>query len=296
VRQDFNPNAYVTAYGTLHRDQDHSNAAFGALAQQRFGNYTLNGEAMRVEDTDFSGNAYHYGLEYFVPKIFLVARAMYIEPDFKPALGLISFTDMRGYYWLGNYFEDYPKGWIKQQFIEIFSSAYEHFDGKRFNHGYDINYMITSRDKHGLSIGYDNRTYDGLHDAVMSLGYQYGENDRFRNYSLGYSWGEREGQPYRLYTAGAAQRLFKKLDLGFQVASQHFQGIEEQYIVTAGWELDPKRAISGRLVRSGNNINAYLAYRSSGFKGAEVYVIVGDPNAERFRSRIAIKVIIPVGG
>jgi len=37
--------------------------------------------------------------------------------------------------------------------------------------------------------------------------------------------------------------------------------------------------------------NAYLAYRNAGFAGTEWYVIVGDPNAMEWRSRLAAKIV-----
>lgn len=296
VRQDFSPMTNASAFATHHREEAFSDTTSGVTAFHRFGNWDVNGEFVRNDRTDSGAkNAYTYALEYFIPKLFAGARVISVEPGFDPALGLVNFTDYRGYHTVWNYFENPAKGPVRQVFGEVFTTSFEHFDGTRFDHGYDVNLGIDLRSKHGFRVGYENRVFDGLHDAVFGGRYSYGTS-RFSQYSVNYWTGQRSGEPYTLVGFGGSQRLFGKLDLGLEFVSQRFQGVDEQLIVTAGWEIDPKRAITGRLVRSsGGKTNAYLAYRSSGFKGAEIFVILGDPNAASFRSRLAVKVVIPIG-
>ncbi|MBX7133421.1 MAG: carbohydrate binding family 9 domain-containing protein [Fimbriimonadaceae bacterium] len=298
VRQDFSPRTNATAFATAHRGNDLRDTTTGAAFYHRSGNYNVQGEIARSDRSDIGPrDAFTYALEYNVPNFFGAVRAISVEPEFDPVLGLTPFNDMRGYHSIFNAWKNYPKGPIQEQWAEVFTTAYDHYDGHRFDHGYNLNYGISTRTNHAFRVGYENRTWDGSHDAVMSARYAYGGENRFRRYGIGMDWGQRSGEKYQLFTGWASQRLLKKLDLGIEFVSQRFQGVDEQLILTAGWEIDPKRAISGRLVRtSGGKTNAYLAYRSSGFKGAEVFVILGDPNAASFRTRVAVKVVIPIGG
>jgi hypothetical protein len=65
--------------------------------------------------------------------------------------------------------------------------------------------------------------------------------------------------------------------------------LPEQTIGALGWEFDSHRAVVGRLVQTDANVNWHLAFRNSGGLGHEMYLIVGDPNAARFDTRVAVK-------
>jgi hypothetical protein len=45
---------------------------------------------------------------------------------------------------------------------------------------------------------------------------------------------------------------------------------------------------------SGGDINAYIAFRRSGNKGAEYFLIFGDPNARQFQASLILKAVFPV--
>lgn len=89
-------------------------------------------------------------------------------------------------------------------------------------------------------------------------------------------------------------RVFGHLDLGLRAQLIQMNGPQEQYVATAGWEFDAKRSLTGRLVKNGKDINSYIAYRSSGFAGNELFVIFGDPNARKSRARIGLKFVMPI--
>ena len=55
-------------------------------------------------------------------------------------------------------------------------------------------------------------------------------------------------------------------------------------------ELDERKtAVAGRLVDSTGGLNAYVAYRQKVRRGTDLYLILGDPNADKTTARIAIK-------
>ena len=64
-------------------------------------------------------------------------------------------------------------------------------------------------------------------------------------------------------------------------------------IFSANYDLGKDRYLSGRLVRSDNDTNFYIALRQSGNLGTEYFLILGDPNAQRFRSSLILKVTVP---
>lgn len=52
--------------------------------------------------------------------------------------------------------------------------------------------------------------------------------------------------------------------------------------------------LSGRAVKRDRDWNAYLSFRRSGIRGVEHFLILGDPNAQRFRPTIILKVVVPI--
>jgi hypothetical protein len=69
---------------------------------------------------------------------------------------------------------------------------------------------------------------------------------------------------------------------------------ERQAILSANYDLGSDRSISGRAVMQGDDWNAYIAYKRSGNAGMEYFVILGDPNAQKFRSSLILKVTYPL--
>ena len=66
-----------------------------------------------------------------------------------------------------------------------------------------------------------------------------------------------------------------------------------QHILTFNYDLSPRRGIVGRVVAQNFGTNGYLAYRQSGYGGVETFLILGDPNATKFRASVMYKVIWP---
>ena len=59
-------------------------------------------------------------------------------------------------------------------------------------------------------------------------------------------------------------------------------------------DLGRNRAISGRVVYQSGLTDGYLAFRRSGNRGTEYCLILGDPNALRFRASLLLKIISPI--
>ena len=83
------------------------------------------------------------------------------------------------------------------------------------------------------------------------------------------------------------------LQVSFSGQWQSHTSDRRQLITSANWDISKDQSISGRAVYSGNDWNGYLSYRKSGGYGAEYFVILGDPNAETFRSSVIVKAVYP---
>ncbi|MER3461625.1 MAG: hypothetical protein C4342_00915, partial [Armatimonadota bacterium] len=68
---------------------------------------------------------------------------------------------------------------------------------------------------------------------------------------------------------------------------------DAQHVFNVSYELSEFQSVSGRAIFRDGEWNVYATYRFSGDFGPEYFVIIGDPNARTFRSRIALKVVLP---
>ena len=68
---------------------------------------------------------------------------------------------------------------------------------------------------------------------------------------------------------------------------------KEQAIFGFNDDLGRNRAVSGRVVYRSSRTNGYIAFRRSGNRGAEYFLILGDPNALKFRSSLLLKIVSP---
>jgi len=266
-----------------------SHDGWGTNGNVRFGNWRVGGKLIYGREKDKSGYATDLTLNYEVPRWFSGLRWMRIEPDFRASLGLVYFTDRQGFSWYTRYDDQIRRGPVREIEGDIFLRHYTHCDGTPFERGGQGSLEITFRNDYRIGIGYEVVTFEGQQDRVWEIELGGDVSNRFREWELRYEFGKREDSHIRFIGFNIARRLFGKLDVGLNGSILRFDRNRDQYILTVSWEFDELRALSARLVRRNQDINWYLAYRSAGGVGQDLYVIIGDPNSRRFTERIALK-------
>lgn len=279
-----------SVYGLLRRGTDypHHNA-YGTSANVRFGNFRIGGKWIYAREADTGGTAKDFTLNYEVPRWFSGLRWMRIDPDFRASLGLIYFTDRQGWSWFTRYNNEIRHGAIREIEGDIFLRNYTHCDGSPFEKGVRASLGVTLRSDYAVNIDHEVATFEGTHDRVYQIRLRGNVSNRFREWGIGYEFGQRSDRDIRFIGFGITRRLFGRLDVGLNGSILRFDENRNQYILTVSWEFDELRALSARLVSQDGNMNWYLAYRSAGGVGQDLYLIIGDPNAERFTERVAFK-------
>lgn len=279
-----------SVYGLTRRGTDNpAHDAYGINANLRFGNYRIGGKWIYGREGGLSGLAKDVTLNYEAPRWFSGIRWMRIDPDFRASLGLIYFTDRQGFSWYTRYDNEIRTGPIREVEADLFLRDYTHTDGSPYERGAQLSLGLTLRNDTSIEFEHEVATFEGAHDRVFGIELTGEVSNRFRQWSIGYEFGRRDDRDIRFVRFGIARRLFGKLDLGLNGSILRFDENREQYILTASWEFDELRALSARLVRQENDVNWYLAYRSAGGVGQDLYVIIGDPNSHRFTERVALK-------
>jgi hypothetical protein len=277
-------------YGLLRRGSDNpQHDAYGTSGNIRYGNFRIGGKWIYAREGDTGGVATDVTLNYEVPRWFSGLRWTRIDPDFRASLGLIYFTDRQGLSWYTRYGNEIRQGPVRELEADVFLRDYTHCDGTPFEKGVQASLNITLRTDYRIGIEHEVVTFEGAHDRVFQLSVGGNVSNRFRQWNIRYEFGQRSDRDIRFIGFGITRRLFGKLDVGLNGSILRFDENRDQYILTVGWEFDELRALSARLVQQDGNVNWYLAYRSAGGVGQDLYIIIGDPNAERFTERIALK-------
>jgi hypothetical protein len=140
--------------------------------------------------------------------------------------------------------------------------------------GFDV---ISNR----LGVGWNHRDAYRRGDARVSRGERFGEPYRFYSLRQGFRPGERWSAELRAERAFAAD--FD--DDGNFVPAEW----SHQVVLTTSYEITEEKTVSGRLVKGDVGTNFYAGYRQRARQGMDLLIVVGDPNADEWVSRLAVK-------
>jgi hypothetical protein len=142
-------------------------------------------------------------------------------------------------------------------------------------------------------MGLGASTFEEFKDSYYSIGFGFPANDRYNNFGFGLSAGRTGGRTYSSQDVYVSARPVKDLQLGLSAQFYERTRKSTQVIGTANWAMDKSHSLGCRIVRRDNDWNGYLSFSRSGNLGAEYFLIIGDPNAEKFRRSIILKVTVP---
>ncbi len=159
--------------------------------------------------------------------------------------------------------------------------------------------------RNGLSLfgGAGPGEKDGFSDGGYWAGGNWTRNDRFHKGGWGAAWWHILGFPSTYYWASQAFRITDRWCGEVRVErndSAQFADDDEtilppdtkrQLVLTHTYDLTDERTLAGRIVIRDSNRNFYLAYRQRVRKGTDLLIVVGDPNADEWVSRVAVKAI-----
>jgi len=168
--------------------------------------------------------------------------------------------------------------------------ASDRYDGTIFRRTAQIAGGLLTRSDYNLSLVWDGGRFEEYQDDTFTIIFRGRFSDQFTNYGINYSWGRHAVKPYRSLRASASLRV-ETLTIGLTLHFVRHQERKQQHIVTLNYDFTPALSLGGRFIWQGTNGNVYFALRRSGYAGTDIYVIVGDPNAEKFQRRLVGKVV-----
>jgi hypothetical protein len=292
LNQNFGPRKSANVWFTGTESAGKSTAASGLSASIGRGNYSadLNLSTSRG-DSDASPTAGSASASYSVPHWFTLLKYQWIPPDFSSPLAYVPWTDKRGAYCFNEYNMDYRSGPTKSLHWDVYGDYYEEYDGSQQEKGVEVSASTITRRDLQIRGGISRYVFFNEPENLQNVGLVFNKNNRYKTFGVSYNWGTRSGDPTEFFSAHGSYRLMRGLDIGASWNALSYLGHDRQTILTLGYEMGPYDSISGRFVAHNGHSNAYAAYRHGGGSGVEYYVIVGDPNAERWRSRVSVKLV-----
>ncbi len=143
---------------------------------------------------------------------------------------------------------------------------------------------------------------DGFDVVTNQLTLGWNWQDVYRSGSVGITWGERYGEPYRYQALSQAIPLGPRWSTKLTLERVYAAYLDEegnvvppewfrQLVLTTTYDISPDRSVTARIVSSDGSTNAYAAYRQRVRRGMDLLVVVGDPNAAEWVNRLAVKAI-----
>jgi hypothetical protein len=276
-------------YGMMRRHPDSSHDATGFGFQMQNGLWNSNFGWARAREGDNNGDKGDLSFGYSLPHWYANTGWGCVSPGFSPSLGYVPFTDRRIYYaGVGSHWE-YRSGTIRSFRMNMNADSSYHYSGALYDQGISGGINLSTKLDYAFGIYRDVSRFENKHDHVWGLSINGNINDPYKSWGSSLEFGTRDDTLTRYFNFWINRRIYKKLDIGLSGSTLMHEQHQEQFILTTGWEFDDRRSVSARTVYHDGKTNIYFAFRNSGGVGADLYITVGDPNADSFSRIISVK-------
>lgn len=283
------------------------------LATQIDGNYTLykRNERMLDVSSDISiadaasgkgkGQSYGFGLNYSKPNSWgwSIGQRL-IDPDYDPILGYVPEKNLRSLTGGVSLSKDLTAGRVEGWGVSLNMDSTDHLDGTKYYDSLGLNASCYWRRGCSTWFGLSTSDRPPYNDNVASFGYGWGDRSLYRNGYLDIAFGKMAGGDYLSYDLSQARDLGNRLNLKVTYQNSRIRSPSEsaysshQSIATLAYDLNKEQTIAGRFVSRDGKSNLYLTYCQKVRTGMDVYVILGDPNADSTKSILSIKLLRPI--
>jgi len=220
-----------------------------------------------------------------------------IPADYNAVDGYVGEQGYRGVWGGLTYSDTHQGGRLQWWGCSLDASRYQAEGGRLHHSGIGGQASVRTREGRGLNLGYSRSERPPNINRTWQMGVGWNQNVPLESGQLVVLAGKMLGGDY-LYTS-LYQHLCPREDWSLRVSGAYqrmalpnlpvddvFQGI-----LSANYDIDPEHTLAGRYVNTGGTHNFYVSYRQVVRRGMDAYVIIGNPNAERTESRLAVKLV-----
>jgi hypothetical protein len=230
-----------------------------------------------------------------------------IRPDYYAADGIVPDPDVKGLDASLDYGDQYEKGRIKGWWLNAQGLAQRFHSGDLLYSEMRLTSGIWSVDKQlqaGLTLGKRGEDDDGdgsvsvYADRIYTLGYGWGQNDMYKRGRVDVGFGDRAGGSSFHWLAKQGVKLrdgfYSDLSVEYLKMSGPFARHERQSVASLSYDLSSERSLSARVLEFNGRLNMTFGFRQSVRRGQDIYILFGNPGAEKTEGRITLKLIRPV--
>ena len=300
----------ATAFSISHRPKPNNSIQFAYVGNQQVGK---NNDALLLNyfdrigsqsfffnnqftDDDVDGSGWRNNLGFMLngPGIRGNVEYIQISPKYRPRLGFSPERNLKGF--SGNFRKEHtPTGGPFTAFsYGVGGLTYDRYDGGFYRNNFRASFDARLRNRLTIELDANYSNFEGSSDFTHGVEIGFPAGDPYRNISLEWTGGRFLGKDYESYGLRASYKPTFRSQLNLRSQWVEFDGFEQQHILSFRYDLSKFESVGGRLVYENEEWNWYLSYRMSGKRGAEYFVLVGDPNAESFQNRLVFKAVFPL--
>lgn len=223
--------------------------------------------------------------------------ASQVDAGFDPALGYVPEKDLRGADGWLEWSHEYKNGPLLSWDTELDYNQYWHKDGRLFHQGVSPFLGATFRNATRVNLGYDVTNRPPYRDRIANVRFRWSIRDFYRSGDIRFRFGRQAGGSYKFLEAGQGFRLTPKLStrVGLEMLRLDYRAQPDdhrtQLVLTGLYDISPERGVALRFVGRNDGTNVYAAYRQELRRGADMFFILGDPNARSLTKRVLLKVV-----
>lgn len=215
-------------------------------------------------------------------------------PNFFPRAGFNPEVDRKGLVLSANKTWENLKGPVENIFSYANAYRFDRFDGGFYRDGVNMGVGVRLKSRIGLGANFSWDQFEANNDRSRSFDISFPSGDPYRNMYVVYNDSYLDGSTFRSWGLGGRYKPLQRMQLDASLQLVDFRGFDRQAIIGFRYDLDKAQSIGGRVVLRGDEWNGFATYRLGGRRGNEYFLIVGDPNSDKWRNRVAFKAVIPL--
>lgn len=220
-----------------------------------------------------------------------------IGPSFNSSLGYVPEQNIRGFNGGMEQTNKFDKGHIALYDVGFDAASEQYYSGGFFRDFVSPYAFITNHSGYAIYLNPNWATRPGLHDATYYQELDWGNNTLYQRGYSGYGFGRLDGQSYQFTSITEGIFGTRAFSMNLSYNNQELGGTTTQSILTGTYRLTPERNISCRIVEQTggglNGMNVYIAFAQQARSGADVFLLLGDPNSLKSRGIITLKIVRP---
>jgi hypothetical protein len=239
-------------------------------------------------------------------------RGRLLSPGFITIDGLLDANeaDQRDVNAQLEYAREYDRYWLRGYGIEIEGRYATRFDRSLFSREAEFGGWVDIIPGGGIFSELFLRDRPPYQDRTLRTNISWLNNTLYSSGRSGVRFGKLGGADYFQSWLSQGFHVVSDLSMGvrfdyrrrdlpvghedLEVADVAYGKIEHQYLsmLTAQYDLTTERAVSGRVIYTHSGWNGYVTFQQVVRKGMDLFLIIGDPSEDTWRTRVALKAMI----